>query len=85
MSVRNIIFTALLFIPLLGNAENLLDVYKEAQISDPVWLGAVAGNRAAQEATEQSFAAFLPRISGASRRALMAALWAETRRVKLPT
>ena len=39
-----------------------MDVYKEAQISDPIWLGAIAGNRADQEASEQSYSAFLPNI-----------------------
>ncbi|MCW8964087.1 MAG: TolC family outer membrane protein [Gammaproteobacteria bacterium] len=46
-----------------ASAEGLQAIYEQARVADPVWLGAQAGNRAAQEATEQSFAAFLPSAS----------------------
>ena len=43
-------------------ADNLLEVYELAQKADTQWLAAKAANKAAQEATEQSFAAFLPNV-----------------------
>jgi outer membrane protein len=45
-----------------ASADNLLDIYQTAQLTDAQWLAAKAANKAAQEATEQSFAAFLPNI-----------------------
>lgn len=44
------------------SAENLLEVYETAQKADTEWLSAQAANRAAQEATVQSYAAFLPNV-----------------------
>ena len=51
-----------LLCPMLAGAEGLLEIYQQAQTSDPIWLGDKAANRAAQEATEQSFSSFLPNI-----------------------
>ena len=42
------------------SATGLQAIYQQAIKADPVWLGALAGNRAAQEVSRQSFAAFLP-------------------------
>jgi outer membrane protein len=62
MRISRFLITCLICYPLAADAEGLLEIYQEALTADPVWLGAKAGNRAAQEATEQSFAAFLPNI-----------------------
>ena len=60
MQIRYFILITSLVFPTAVLAEGLLSVYQQAKIADPVWLGALAGNRAAQEATVQSFALFLP-------------------------
>lgn len=44
-------------------ADDLLSVYQQARNSDPTWLAATAGNKAAQESTVQSKAGFLPAAS----------------------
>jgi outer membrane protein len=60
MQIRYFILITSLVLPTAVLAEGLLSIYEQAKTSDPVWLGARAGNRAAQEATKQSFANFLP-------------------------
>ncbi|MEN8170412.1 MAG: TolC family outer membrane protein [Pseudomonadota bacterium] len=45
------------------HAENLLDVYRMAQQSDPTLRAAEAGNQAAQEGLSQSRAALLPQVN----------------------
>jgi outer membrane protein len=60
MRISYLIFLSSLIIPTAASAEGLLAVYELAKTADPVWLGARAGNRAAQEATKQSYANFLP-------------------------
>lgn len=45
------------------HAEDLLDVYRMAQQSDPTLRAAAAGNQAAQEGRSQSRAALLPQLS----------------------
>ncbi|OOZ38898.1 hypothetical protein BOW53_13810 [Solemya pervernicosa gill symbiont] len=53
----------LLFTPLAASAENLMEVYHQAQQSDPTFKAAEATYRAAQEAKPQSQALLLPNIS----------------------
>jgi outer membrane protein len=45
-------------------ADNLLDVYRLAQDSDPTFLASEAGTRASSERVNQSMAGLLPQISG---------------------
>ena len=49
-----------------AQAENLLDVYRMAQQSDPTLRAAEAGNQAAQQARAQSRAALLPQINASA-------------------
>lgn len=46
-----------------SHAENLLEIYRYAQESDPQLLAAEAGNQAAQEVRSQSRAALLPQVN----------------------
>ena len=48
------------------HAENLLDVYRMAQQSDPTLRAAEAGNQAAQQGRAQSRAALLPQINASA-------------------
>jgi outer membrane protein len=48
------------------HAENLLDVYRMAQESDPTLRAAEAGNQAAQQGRAQSRAALLPQINASA-------------------
>ena len=63
MKIRHYLLASTVLLSSSVSAESLMTVYDQAKIADPVWLGAKAGNRAAQEATKQSFAAFLPSAS----------------------
>jgi outer membrane protein len=47
-------------------ADNLLDVYRLAQDSDPTFLASEAGTRATSERVNQSMAGLLPQISGSA-------------------
>ncbi len=48
------------------HAENLLEVYSQAQQSDPTLRAAEAGNQAAQQARAQSRAALLPQLNASA-------------------
>ena len=63
MQFRVLIVLSSLYISTAVSAQGLLSIYQQAKTTDPVWLGAKAGNRAAQEASKQSLAAFLPNAS----------------------
>jgi len=55
--------TALLLGSTVVQAEDLLEIYGDAQKSDPQLLAAEAGNQAAQEVRSQSRAALLPQVN----------------------
>ncbi len=55
--------TVLLLGSTATQAENLLEIYRSAQESDPQLLAAEAGNQAAQEVRAQSRAALLPQLN----------------------
>jgi len=55
--------TVLLLGSTVSHAEDLLDIYRSAQESDPQLLAAEAGNQAAQEVRSQSRAALLPQLN----------------------
>jgi len=61
--VRMALLTACLVFTQASHAQGLLDIYQLAKLADPVWLGSLASNKAAQETTEQSRANFLPNVS----------------------
>jgi len=63
MQIRYLVILTSLLFSTAVTAEGLLSIYEQAKTADPVWLGAQASNRAAQEATKQSFANFLPNAS----------------------
>jgi len=68
---KRIITAAIVAIPTLAmagsNGLNLLDVYRQAQSSDPAWASAKSAHLAAQEKLPQGFALILPTASlGAS-------------------
>ena len=60
--LKFILIIALLAVSSALPAQSLLDVYQAAKLSDPTWLGQIARNTAAREATVQSRSNFLPNI-----------------------
>jgi len=64
--MRHFLLSSLVLMAIFSSsaaAQGLLEIFQQAKTTDPIWLGAQAGNRAAQEASKQSFAAFLPNAS----------------------
>lgn len=63
VAVKLFASTALLLGSTVTHAEDLLEIYRSAQESDPQLLAAEAGNQAAQEVRAQSRAALLPQVN----------------------